>query len=177
LLSRTTRTRSDGVNTTPSLQTDARPLRHALGGFATGVCVVTAMGPQGPMGITVNSFTSVSLEPPTVLWSLGKRTDRWQTFSEANHFAVHVLDASGEDLCRRFAFGDPVLAVGEYTPGRGGVPLIEGWVSRFECGVSRREDAGDHQLIFGRVLDFQTLEGPGLVLFRGRYGPSPESRS
>ena len=177
MLRGTTRSRSKDVDTKPILPTDTRPLRHALGGFATGVCVVTATGARGPMGITVNSFTSVSLDPPTVLWSLGKRADRCPTFSEANHFAVHVLDAAGEDICRRFAFGDPKLAEGEFVAGQGGVPLIDGWVSRFECEVCRRVDAGAHMLIFGRVLRFEARDAVGLVLFRGIYGPSPERPS
>ncbi len=151
--------------------TDTRPLRAALGGFATGVCVVTAVGPRGPMGITVNSFTSVSLEPPTILWSLGRKADRWPTFSEAEHFAVHVLDADGLEACRRFAWGDPILKAGEFEPGLGGAPLIEGWVSRFECRACRRVEAGDHLLIFGHVDRFETRAGEGLVFYRGSYGP------
>ena len=152
-------------------QNDTRPLRAALGGFATGVCIVTADGPVGPLGITVNSFTSVSLEPPTVLWSLGRRSDRWPTFSTAEHFAVHVLDSDGLDLCRRFAWGDPKLKPEDYEPGLGGVPLIGGWVSRFECEVSRRVEAGDHLLIFGVVRRFATRPADALVFYRGDYGP------
>ena len=151
--------------------TDTRPLRAALGGFATGVCVVTALGRNGPLGITVNSFTSVSLEPPTVLWSLGRQSDRWPTFAEAEHFAVHVLDADGLEACRRFAWGNPVLSADEFEPGLGGAPLIEGWVSRFECRTSRRVEAEDHLLIFGHVERFETREGEGLVFYRGSYGP------
>lgn len=158
----------DSADSTP---TDTRPLRSALGGFATGVCVVTAVGPSGPIGITVNSFTSVSLEPPTVLWSLGRRSDRWPTFSQAEHFAVHVLDGEGEELCRRFAWGDPRLGPDEFEAGLGGVPLIGGWVSRFECRVRRRIEAEDHLLIFGEIERFATREADALVFFRGGYGP------
>jgi len=156
---------------------DTRPLRAALGGFATGVCVVTAMGPNGPLGITVNSFTSVSLEPPTVLWSLGRRSDRWPTFSEAEHFAVHVLSADQLEACRRFAWGDPWLHPDEFEPGLGGVPLIDGWVSRFECRTCRRVEAGDHLLIFGQVERFETRDGDALAFFRGTYGPVAGGKS
>jgi flavin reductase (DIM6/NTAB) family NADH-FMN oxidoreductase RutF len=152
-------------------QIDTRPLRQALGGFATGVCVVTAVGPGGPIGITVNSFTSVSLDPPTILWSLGRRSDRWPTFSEAAHFAIHVLDAGGLEACQRFAWGDPVLDESEYQEGLGGVPLIGGWVSRFECRTERRIDAKDHLLILGHVERFESREGEALVFYRGAYGP------
>lgn len=152
-------------------RTDTRPLRAALGGFATGVCVITAVGPRGPLGITVNSFTSVSLDPPTILWSLGRASDRWPTFSEAEHFAVHVLDAGGLAACQRFAWGDPVLRPGEFTVGAGGAPLIEGWVSRFQCRSVRRVEAGDHMLIFGQVEQFEAREGEALVFYKGGYGP------
>lgn len=154
---------------TPSL--DTRPLRRALGGFATGVCVVTAVGPRGPIGMTVNSFTSVSLDPPTILWSLGRGSDRWPTFAEAEHFAVHVLDAGGLEACQRFAWGDPVLDDGEFEEGLGGAPLIGGWVSRFQCRTDRRIEAGDHLLIMGRVERFEAREGEALVFYRGGFGP------
>lgn len=149
---------------------DNRPLRRALGGFATGVCVVTADGPEGPAGITVNSFTSVSLEPPTILWSLGRRSDRWPVFSTAETFAVQVLDADGADVCRRFAWGDWRLADLEVTRQAGGPPMIEGWVSRFLCRTTRRIDAGDHMLILAEVERFETREGDGLLFFKGTYG-------
>lgn len=152
-------------------QTDHRPLRAALGGFATGVCVVTAAGSRGPIGITVNSFTSVSLEPPTVLWSLGRRSDRWQTFSQAGHFAVHVLDSAGLPACQRFAWGDPLLGDHEFAAGLAGVPLIEGWVSRLQCRTVRRVEAGDHLLIFGQIERFEAREGEALVFYKGGYGP------
>lgn len=123
------------------------------------------------MGITVNSFTSVSLDPPTILWSLGRGSDRWPTFAEAGHFAVHVLDAGGLETCQRFAWGDPMLKSGEFEEGLGGVPLIGGWVSRFECRTERRIAVEDHLLILGRVERFESREGEALVFYRGAYGP------
>lgn len=123
------------------------------------------------MGITVNSFTSVSLNPPTILWSLGRGSDRWSTFAEAEYFAVHVLDAGGLETCQRFAWGDPLLKAGEFEEGLGGAPLLGGWVSRFECRTERRIDAEDHQLIIARVERFESREGEALVFYRGAYGP------
>ena len=164
------------MTSSPESQPDTRPLRAALGGFATGVCVITAVGPGGALGITVNSFTSVSLAPPTVLWSLGRRSDRWPTFSQADHFAVHVLEASNEAAARRFAWEDSRLAPTEFEPGLGGAPLIGGWVSRFECRTVRRVDAEDHLLIFGQIEQFETREGDGLVFYKGRF-QSAEGRS
>lgn len=156
--------------------TDTRALRHALSGFATGVCVVTAIGPRGAMGITVNSFTSLSLDPPTLLWSLGRGgRERWPTFSTAEHFAVHVLDADGEALARRFAWGDPLIGPDEHEAGLGGVPLIEGWASRFECRTARRIEAEDHLLILGRIARFESRERPALALHRGVYRPIGEA--
>ncbi len=150
---------------------DTRSLRRALGGFATGICVVTATGPDGPMGITVNSFTSVSLDPPTVLWSLGRGSERWRTFSEADHFAVHVLDAGGLEACQRFAWGDSRIGEDEHVAGLGDAPLIGGWVSRFECRTIQRVEVEDHLLIVGRIERFEAREGEALALYRGAYGP------
>ena len=150
---------------------DTLPLRQALGGFATGVCIITANSPRGPLGITVNSFTSVSLQPPTVMWSLGRRSDRWPTFSTADHFAVHVLAADGEATSARFAWGDSTIRDGEFEPGLGGAPLLDGWVSRFQCRTVRRLEAEDHLLIFGEIEAFETRAGDGLVFYRGQYLP------
>ena len=150
-------------------ETDTRPLRRALGAFATGVCVVTAEGPDGPGGITVNSFTSVSLDPPTILWSLGRRSDRWPLFSQAERFVVQVLDGDHLDASRRFAWGDWRLAEAELTREPGGAPMIEGWVSRFICRTTRRIDAGDHLLILAEIERFDTRDGDGLLFFKGSY--------
>ncbi len=152
-----------------SPEPDSRPLRRALAGFATGVSVVTADGPNGPVGITVNSFTSVSLDPPTILWSLGRRSDRWPVFSNAERFAVQVLDGDGEEASRRFAWGDSALRPEEITRDVDGPPMIEGWVSRFLCRTTRRIDAGDHMLILAEVERFETRDGDGLVFFKGTY--------
>ena len=151
-------------------ETDTRPLRRALAGFATGVCVVTADGPDGPVGITVNSFTSVSLDPPTILWSLGRHSDRWPVFSGAETFAVQVLDGDGEETCRRFAWADSRLSPEEVSREGDGPPMIEGWVSRFLCRTTRRIEAGDHMLILAEVERFETRDGDGLLFFKGSYG-------
>ena len=100
-----------------------------------------------------------------------KIEDRWPTFAETDHFAVHVLDAGGLEACQRFAWGDPMLKAGEFEEGLGGAPLIGGWVSRFECRTERRIAAEDHLLIIGRVERFESREGEALVFYRGAYGP------
>jgi 3-hydroxy-9,10-secoandrosta-1,3,5(10)-triene-9,17-dione monooxygenase reductase component len=114
---------------------DAKQLRQALGRFATGVAIVTARGvEQQYVGLTVNSFSSVSLDPPLVLWSLGNKSSSLTHFKSASHFAVHVLSEEQIDLARRFASnvserfeGVPVVQ------GVGSTPLLEGCPVRFHC--------------------------------------------
>lgn len=94
------------------LARDTAAYRRALGAFATGVCVVTADSPAGPLGITVNSFTSVSLTPRLVLWCLDERSDRWPVFAAAERFAIHVLPSTDKPLASRFAKGVSLLGEG-----------------------------------------------------------------
>lgn len=144
--------------------------RRALGAFATGVCVVTADSPSGPLGITVNSFASVSLEPRLVLWCLDERSERWPIFAEAEGFAVHVLGGEDEALARRFARGVAVLDPGEFSRIDGGPPCLPGALARFECRTHARLTMGDHVVIVGEVLRFSSAPGEALTFFRGRFG-------
>jgi len=144
--------------------------RRALGSFATGVTVVTAEDAEGPLGLTVNSFTSVSLEPRLILWCLDDVCDRRHVFHNAERFAVNVLAAGEHDASRRFARGAWRLDREELDHGEIGVPLLRGALARFECETRDRIQMGDHQIIVGEVLAYETSEGDGLVFFRGRYG-------
>ena len=110
-----------------------RELRDALGRFATGVTVVTTMTPQGPLGITANSFASVSLAPPLVLWSPARKSRRFPAFEAAPFFAIHVLSAGQRGLAERFALPGDGFAGVEFEAGFGGTPLIAGSTARFEC--------------------------------------------
>lgn len=148
--------------------------RRALGAFATGVCVVTADSPAGPLGITVNSFTSVSLTPRLVLWCLDERSDRWPVFAAADRFAIHVLPSSDRTLASRFAKGVSVLGEGEFTRPTDGPPCLPEALVRFDCVTHERIPLGDHLVIVGRVTAFTDSGGEALTFFRGRYGAASE---
>lgn len=146
-----------------------RELRDALGRFATGVTVVTTLGPGGPLGITANSFASVSLDPPLVLWSPARRSRRFPVFEAASHFAVHVLSAGQQALAERFAGSGQGFAGLEVGVGIGEVPLLEGCAARFECRHAARHDGGDHLIVVGEVLRLVANDLPPLVFWRGGY--------
>ena len=146
-------------------------LRAALGQFATGVAIVTTRAPDGrSVGLTVNSFASVSLEPPLVLWSLSKRSSSLAAFSAARSVAIHVLAADQEALARRFAApGTDRFAGVRRSIGRGGVPLLEGGVARFVCTPYAQHEAGDHVVFILRVEHLEYAGGPALVFHAGRF--------
>ncbi|MFN4173249.1 MAG: flavin reductase family protein [Pseudorhodobacter sp.] len=149
---------------------DARSFRDALGRFATGVTVVTTAGPDGPMGFTANSFASVSLDPPLVLWSPARASSRFELFAEARHFAIHVLAAEDAVLCARFARGGEGFEGLPTDCSPEGIPLIPGTLARYECVQHATHDGGDHLVILGRVLRFAAREGAPLLFSQGRYG-------
>lgn len=153
---------------------DAEAYRRALGAFATGVCVVTADGDDGPLGITVNSFASVSLEPPLVLWCLDEGSERRSAFAAADRFAVHVLTDRQEEQAARFARGSCVLKPEEFTRTADGPPVLPHVLARFDCAVHQRIPMGDHLVLVGRVLAFEAAgTGDALTFYRGRYGAAP----
>lgn len=144
--------------------------RRALGAFATGVCVVTADTANGPLGITINSFTSVSLEPRLVLWCLDESSERWAAFAPVERYAIHVLPADDEALARRFAQGVCTLSADEFTRDGDGAPRLPEALARFHCVAHARHSMGDHMVIVGRVDSFDAVAGDALTYFRGRYG-------
>ena len=146
-----------------------RELRDALGRFATGVTVVTTTTPRGPLGITANSFASVSLMPPLVLWSPARKSRRFPAFEAASHFAVHVLSAGQQALAERFARSGDGFADLDFRSGHGGAPLLEGCAARFECRHEARYDGGDHLIVVGLVLRLVQADLPPLLYYRGRY--------
>ncbi|MES2861901.1 MAG: flavin reductase family protein [Pseudomonadota bacterium] len=149
---------------------DIAAYRQALGAFATGVCVVTADSSQGPLGITINSFTSVSLTPRLVLWCLDERSERWHAFSAAERFSIHVLDAQSEALARRFAKGIGLMEEGEFQRVGDGAPRLGSAAARFDCKTHDRVQMGDHMIIVGEVEAFEASDAATLTYFRGRYG-------
>jgi flavin reductase (DIM6/NTAB) family NADH-FMN oxidoreductase RutF len=150
---------------------DARALRGALGGFATGVTIVSCRQPDGePVGLTVNSFSALSLDPPLVLWSLRLASPSVAAFDAASHFAVHVLAEGQVELSRRFASpGVAKFEQGLWHSGLGEVPLLAGCVASFECERVSHQTAGDHRLYIGRVLRLQSQPVPPLVYHLGHY--------
>ncbi len=153
------------------MNVDPLLLRVALGQYATGVAVVTTVGGDGrPAGLTVNSFASVSLDPPLVLWSLGRNSACLPAFKACSHFAVNVLAADQVELSNRFAAAAlDRFAHLQWQPGLGGVPLLAGCCARFECSSEARHAGGDHLIFVGRVERFDREERPPLVFHGGRY--------
>lgn len=148
-------------------------LRRALGRFATGVTVVTALGPEGkPLGLTANSFTSVSMDPPLVLWCLASHSHNLQAFMEAPSFAINVLASHQQDVCRQFA--DPQIADRfaqvDWWPGPQGNPLLAEALVRMECERWQAHEAGDHVIFIGRITALDTQAGDPLVFSAGKLG-------
>jgi flavin reductase (DIM6/NTAB) family NADH-FMN oxidoreductase RutF len=154
---------------TPCPET-SREFRNALGQFGTGVTVVTTSTPDGPIGMTANSFAAVSLDPPLVLWSPARASLRFTHFEKADRYAIHVLRREQQDLAQRFAEAADDFAGIDWAEGAGGVPILRDSLARFECRLSARHDGGDHSIIVGRVLNAVLREGAPLLFVQGRYG-------
>ena len=149
-----------------------RELRNALGCFATGVTVVTGVAPGGELlGFTANSFNSVSLDPPLVLFSLDRSAYSLPSFEETDCFAVNVLHRGQEHLSVRFATTDPDKWQGvAYTTWSTGCPILEDTLASFECRTRATYDGGDHVIFVGEVTHLEARrEGHPLIFFRGRY--------
>ncbi len=148
---------------------NTRQLRDAFGRFATGVTVVTCDSADGPVGITANSFSSLSLEPALVMWAPARASRRFPYFQAADHFAIHVLAANQAALSQSFAKNPHGFSE---TPGRNanGVPLIEGALARFECRRTAMHDGGDHMIVVGAVEQVTMQDGDALAFFAGKIG-------
>ncbi|MDP0928341.1 MULTISPECIES: flavin reductase family protein [Paracoccus] len=144
--------------------------RDALGRFGTGITVVTAASERGPVGMTANSFASVSLDPPLVLWSPARASRRFEAFRSAEYFAIHVLSERQVQLCRDFVISGDAFDRTDWIWNEQGVPLIEGCLSRFECRRRAVHDGGDHLIIVGEVAHVTTTEGEPLLVWRGNLG-------
>ena len=154
---------------------DAGEFRGALGSFVTGVTVVTTQTSDGPVAIVANSFASVSLEPPLVLWSPAKASRRFPFFADAPHFAIHVLAADQRDVCT--AIVQSMTAIKDIPMQRSacGMPIIDGALATFECDLETRHDAGDHVIVVGRVTKAHHRSGSPLVFHGGKYGMFQQS--
>lgn len=150
---------------------DPQAFRAALGTFTTGVTIITTRSADGaPVGITANSFNSVSLNPPLVLWSLAKTARSLPVFEEGLHWNVHVLSADQEALSGSFATqGSDKFAGLALDPGISSAPLLPGCTARFQCRTAFRYDGGDHVIFVGEVLAYDRSELPPLVYQAGQY--------
>jgi len=150
---------------------DPRDLRSALAGFPTGVTVITACNPAGQTaGVTVNSFCSVSLVPPLLLWCISKTAPSRSVFTEASHFAIHVLAADQQHLSQRFSRpATDKFAEIEYSQGLGSAPVLAGTVATFECRLARQHDGGDHLILIGEVERYAYSNRHPLLFHGGDY--------
>lgn len=156
------------MNTTPF---DPKQFRQALGAFTTGVTIVTTRGADGQdYGMTANSFNSVSIDPPMVLWSINKDSSSAHAFTEGAHFAVHILATDQEVLSNRFAKSgaDKFAGLG-LERGPSDVPLLEGCSARFQCKTTYQYEGGDHIILVGEVLAFDRFDKAPLVFHSGGY--------
>jgi flavin reductase (DIM6/NTAB) family NADH-FMN oxidoreductase RutF len=152
----------------------AAALRSCLGRFVTGVAVVSYDGADGPHGITVNAFTSVSMEPPLILVSIAKTARSHAALSPGIPFTVNVLGAEQEAIARQFSRGAGELAV-RWLEGSS-PPRLLGTLAHFQCAPWRSYDAGDHTLLLGEVVNFDSREGDALGFFTSRFMAVAELR-
>lgn len=155
----------------PGKPYDARDYRNAMGGFATGVTVVTTMSSDTPIGVTANSFTSVSLSPPLILICLGKSLGCVDAFLKAKHFAINVLEKDQEALSTRFATkGIDRFQDTDWHASSLHNPIIESALANIECAKHAELDYGDHTIFIGEVLRVQyAIDGDPLLYFGGEY--------
>lgn len=147
-----------------------RAYRDALGCFGTGITVITTQTENGPLGMTANSFASVSLDPPLVLWCAAKESHRYAAFAGAKSYVIHILAEDQRATALHFARSGDDFSAAEWHPGEDGAPVLHGCLARFECRQVAAHDAGDHTIIVGRVLRATHRPGSGLIHKSGQYG-------
>ena len=151
---------------------DTAKFRQVLGHFTTGVTVVTATSPSGPVGLAVGSFASVSLDPALVAFFPDRGSSSWPHIEAAGSFCVNILAEDQEVVCRRFATkGDDKFVGLGWRPAASGAPLLDGVLAWIDCDIDSVTDAGDHFCVMGRVRDLAVAhDGGPLLFFRGGYG-------
>ena len=159
------------MNTKSNTTWDKRDLRNALGSFGTGVTVVTSGNSQSRLvGVTANSFTSVSLDPPIVLWSLVSTSPSLEVFDQSGRFVINVLALHQIDLSKQFSktLADKFAGV-EFKEGLDGLPVIQNCVATFECKTIQRTVVGDHVLFLGQVENYVYESKTPLLFCQGNY--------
>ena len=150
---------------------DTGNFRQALGRFATGVCLVTVNDPElGPLATNVNSFSSVSLDPPLVLWSIQNSSDHLAVYTECQHFGISVLCSEQGALSSQYAQRGGHSAQAEhFTTGPQDEPRLVDALAHFTCATYAVHPGGDHQIIVGEVLQFESAEADPLIFYSGGY--------
>ncbi|WP_182575785.1 flavin reductase [Aminobacter ciceronei] len=147
-----------------------KSLRRCLSQYSTGVSVVTACVDGVRIGITMNSFASVSLDPPLILWSIRKQSTNFQAFKSAQYFAINVMSSEQIDVSQHFSkSGEDKFSSVKVTDGKFGSPVIEGSLAVIECSTDTMFPGGDHMIVVGRVEHFETSPGEALIFSQGRY--------
>jgi len=151
---------------------DPAAFRTVLGHYATGIAIVTALDGDEPVGIACNSFTSVSLEPPLVLFCAAKSSSTWPRLRASGRWAANVLDGDGESISRLFAQpGADRFGSLEWSRGRTGSPILRDALAFVDCETVAEHDAGDHVIVVGQVVELGCRSaGTPLLFYRGGYG-------
>ncbi|MEM1004380.1 MAG: flavin reductase family protein [Pseudomonadota bacterium] len=144
--------------------------REALGCFGTGVTVITTQTERGPRAITVNSFSSVSLDPPLVLWCLAKDSNRYGAFCDCQHYSIHVMSQEQQEQALRFARNGADFSHMDWRADDAGRPQLSNCLARFDCRLHARHEAGDHEIVVGHVDQVMYRTGKGLIFKRGQFG-------
>ena len=147
-------------------------LRAVMGHYLTGVTIVTVTGPDNiPYGLTVNSFNSVSLTPPLILWSLDNRNEKLALFKDCTGFAVNIMSADQIDICKIFAAAEnDRFANCDWHYGPYGQPLLAHALASLECRPWAEYDGGDHTIFVGEVMSIQQADGKAAAFFKGKLG-------
>lgn len=160
---------------------DQREFRRALGYFPTGVAIVTTRTPEGrPVGLTINSFSSLSLEPPLIMWSLANRSVNLPVFQQCSHFAINILNQAQVEAALGFANPNITdkFALVSHADGQEGVPLIDDCVATFVCENYQQYPGGDHTIFIGQVLRHSTIaEHEPAVFHRGQFATIGKPKS
>jgi 3-hydroxy-9,10-secoandrosta-1,3,5(10)-triene-9,17-dione monooxygenase reductase component len=151
---------------------DTTQFKEAMSRFATGVTIVTALEEGAPVGFSCQTFVSLSLDPPLVALAPAKTSTSWPRIARAGSFCVNVLSARQSAVCMNFAVsgGDKFVGVPWHSAETGGAPIIEGSLAWIDCELELVHDAGDHELVIGKVLDLGLGEGEPLVYYRSGFG-------
>ncbi len=154
-----------------------RPLKNAFGRFETGVAVAACRNSRGDFtAITINSFTSVSLDPPLVLWCIENKAAAFADFSSSLSYSISILNDAQQSVSERFAAHLPApLAPGEYETWKTGAPVLKDRLAGFDCEIIDRHRSGDHLILVGKVVAFDSKAGAPLTYFASRYGKGPHT--